>query len=121
MTTESIVIEVSHEVIDNALASAFDSGIAYWARVEDEYRPKGAEDCWLSEVVTRGGWVQLKLLPGDTGRQPRRLTLGNVREGLRMMAAWYPGPFGALLGGTGDSTTGDILLQLSVFGEVIYG
>ena len=41
--------------------------------------------------------------------------------GLRLMAERYPRKFAELVDGTGDATTGDILIQLAAFGELRRG
>ena len=41
--------------------------------------------------------------------------------GLRLMAQKYPRKFAEVVDGTGDATTGDVLIQLAAFGELRYG
>ena len=49
------------------------------------------------------------------------LTLKDVRKGLRLMKKEYPSHYADLVEENDDAETGDIWLQLAVFGEVIYG
>lgn len=50
-----------------------------------------------------------------------RLTLDGIKKGLAKMAKEYPRDFADLVEENDDAITGDIFLQLAVFGEVIYG
>lgn len=45
----------------------------------------------------------------------------NIKAGLKIMAEKYGRHFADFVTGTGDATTGDILVQLSAFGELLYG
>ena len=49
------------------------------------------------------------------------ITLDDVRKGLELMRDQYPQDYADLVTGQDDLNTGDIWLQLAVFGEVIYG
>ena len=55
----------------------------------------------------------------DTAKHP--LTIDNVRRGLELMRDEYPRHFADLVEEQDDAITGDVWLQLAVFGEVIYG
>ena len=49
------------------------------------------------------------------------LTLDDVKKGLELMREQYPSDWADLVEENDDLETGDIWLQLTVFGEVIYG
>ena len=49
------------------------------------------------------------------------ITLDNVRKGLELMRDQYPRHYADLVEENDDLITGDVWLQLAVFGEVIYG
>ena len=55
----------------------------------------------------------------DTAKH--HLTIDNVERGLELMRDQYPRHFADLVGEDDDLVTGDVWLQLAVFGEVIYG
>jgi hypothetical protein len=112
-----VKVTVLDEVVEGVLASAFDSGIAYWARVAGQGRiNEECAECWLHAVPLRGGWVDL-----SDGTQTRRLNRAAVQRGLEQMANHYGKHFGNVLTGGYDASTGDILVQLALFGEVRYG
>ena len=47
------------------------------------------------------------------------LTQSRFSDGAKAMSV-YPGRFAELLTGRGDSITGDILVQMAAFGEIVY-
>lgn len=49
------------------------------------------------------------------------ITLDNVRKGLELMHDQYPRHYADLVEENSDLITGDVWLQLTVFGELIYG
>ena len=49
------------------------------------------------------------------------ITLDNVRKGLELMRDEYPRHYADLVEENDDAITGDVFLQLAVFGELIYG
>ena len=55
----------------------------------------------------------------DTAKH--HLTIADVERGLELMRDQYPRHFADLVGEDDDLVTGDVWLQLAVFGEVIYG
>lgn len=56
-----------------------------------------------------GYWCQITRGPDGVGR------------GLQVMAEKYPRHFGNLISDNDDAETGDVLLQCSVLGEIVYG
>jgi hypothetical protein len=67
--------------------------------------------------------VEYGVMPSYDGEEPTKhyLTLKGVRKGLRLMKKEYPHHYADLVEENDDAITGDIWLQLAVFGEVIYG
>lgn len=53
--------------------------------------------------------------------QPMDLTKKKLRRGLQLMAEKHPTHFSDLQKEDYDAITSDVLLQLSLFGELIYG
>lgn len=49
------------------------------------------------------------------------ITMDDVRKGLELMRDEYPRHYADLMEEDDDLTTGDVWLQLAVFGELIYG
>jgi len=49
------------------------------------------------------------------------LTYAGIVKGLGLMATKYPRHFSNLVADGGDAETGDVLIQLAVFGDIVYG
>lgn len=49
------------------------------------------------------------------------LTAAKVRQGVERMAAKYPWHMKNLLDDNSDAETGDVLVQLSLLGDIVYG
>ena len=103
-----ITIEVPDEVIERAIREA---RIAYWG------------------TITRyvGAWIVTEHEPtaADRSENPDgyRVSSASLVAGLVLMAsgAKTARHFADLMAGTGDSVTGDVLIQCAAFGELRYG
>jgi hypothetical protein len=141
-TTETIkaTIQVDWYTIACALASGMEGGIGYWAKITDYREPAALERTLdklsaevygekpgkelniyrhIDYVLNEGGGVQLQECERDESKA--WLTLEGLRRGVQLMADQYPKHFADLAANSGDAITGDVLVQLAVFGELIYG
>lgn len=93
----------------------------------EEYKNVCIEDKWAAILVNGGTLVVYDEYEMDSelndGEEPTKhyLTLKDVRKGLRLMKKEYPHHYADLVEENDDTITGDVWLQLAVFGEVIYG
>jgi hypothetical protein len=102
--------------IFDTIVSGVEGGIQNWARVTAFWTP--ARGGSANELATDLHLV-CDLVDLETGE---RIALRERwAAGLRLMAERYPRKFAELITGTGDCTTGDVLIQLAAFGEVRYG
>jgi hypothetical protein len=102
--------------IFDTIVSGVEGGIQYWAKVESFWTP-----ACTSTANELGTDLRLAcdLVELETGE---RIALREQwAAGLRLMAERYPRRFAELVNGTGDGTTGDVLIQLAAFGELRYG
>jgi len=99
----------------DAVVSGLQGGIQYWARVTSVWMPARAASAGDFETDLK---LVCDLIELDTGERIK------LREqwaaGLRLMAEKYPRKFAEVVDGTGDATTGDVLIQLAAFGELRY-
>lgn len=108
----AVVSEVKAEDVASALVSAFEGGSTYWIRaISPPYGPKTV-DLILAD--------QLETTVTNDDDELKTLNRSRIHVGLRLMAKDKPGHF-ADLRGNADATTGDVLLQLCLFGKVVYG
>ena len=97
----------------------------YHLAEEDKY--DCIEDKWAAVLINGGTLVVYDEYEMDSelneGEEPTKhyLTLKDVRKGLRLMKKLYPEHYADLVEENDDLITGDVWLQLAVFGELIYG
>lgn len=97
----------------------------YHLAEEDKY--DCIEDKWAAVLINGGTLVVYDEYEMDSelneGEEPTKhyLTLKDVRKGLRLMKKEYPYHYVDLVEENDDAITGDVWLQLAVFGELIYG
>ena len=85
------------------------------------------EDKWATALLKGKGIVVYDCYEMDSelndGEEPTKyhLTMDGVRKGLELMRDQYPRHYADLMEEEDDAVTGDVWLQLAVFGELVYG
>lgn len=85
------------------------------------------EDKWATALLKGKGVVVYDCYEMDSelseGEEPTKyhLTIEGVKKGLELMRDEYPRHWADLAEEEDDAITGDVFLQLAVFGEVVYG
>ena len=85
------------------------------------------EDKWAKALMEGKGVVVYDNYEMDSelneGETPTKhyITMENVQKGLELMRDEYPHHYADLMMEEDDAITGDVWLQLAVFGELIYG
>lgn len=134
MNTITVKQEVSLERIADILCSAVDPGyeaIAYWGEVRDKREPE-AWDFLPEEAIAENGKTYRHYYPLNKGgaliirdneadKEHYTLDLKAVKRGLALMAKSYPKHFADILAENDDNDTADVLVQLSLFGDIVYG
>jgi hypothetical protein len=126
-----IEIDIPDRTIADTLCSAFEGGIGYWARIKDSSIPSETEMArpwgdeytphYISAPLTVGGFVQLACHE-DSDPKPKPLNLETLQAGIKVMVEKYPQHFADMLSeNRSDATTGDVLVQCCVFGEIVFG
>ena len=129
-------LDVSGDDLDNILVTAFEGGSNYWIDKIEVKDYKGCE--WASHVVSKGGsvWVCLDNNPVGAeikGKEYYKWVI-NRKKLLRAISRWFteyyyhrqivkhnlemPSSFSDIDFDAGDT---DIIIQLAIFNEVIYG
>jgi hypothetical protein len=119
-----VSVRIPQETIDSLLCSALDPGVGgsyYWcsARRQDDEASKAPK--WLHEVPLKGGTIVIT--DHEEGDREVLLTPESLKLGLERLAAdsGLSHHLADVLNKNTDAITGDVFLQLCVFGEVIYG
>lgn len=138
----NLVITISQKIsfddIANMLISAFDPAVAstnYWCSINGYTKPKMLNYQYDKEVCYRycdyplntGGAIILRNNEPETDEHGEeyyptyRLTFLSIRHALELMADQYPRHFANLVGDNADGETADVLVQLAVLGDIVYG
>lgn len=123
-------VRVSRKDVADILCTAFEGGSTYWLRRVDEVRLVGAEGAYKSDVPSCGGALRLRFddpkQEEGNGKGRFTLRLDDVLRGIGLaMGPWRENGSGYSLaqicGDEADAETADVVLQMAVFGEVIFG
>jgi hypothetical protein len=103
-----IEIEISDKNIRDIISGA---NVAYWAGQTRD--PK--KQLWQPQKLT------LRITDVHDDGTTVTLKAEDFRRGLEVIAAEYPHHLQSILDENWDSTTGDVLIQCAMFGEIKYG
>ena len=109
-----IEIMIATQTIRDAIESGIHGGIQYWADVLEWRLPTQAID----EAAVDPNVVCV-LRERDGGKVYS--LQGRWLLALQIMATAYPKTFGQILRDSSDANSGDVLIQLAMFGELRYG
>lgn len=116
---EKVVLTVKFEIdaqrIEDTLEGA---GIGYWGRF---HAVDGAESLCDCKVFDRYAFEDDESMTRDASSYMTQLTREKMLAGIALCAVKYPHHFRDFISGNGDATTGDVIVQCAVFGEVKYG
>lgn len=126
--TFKVNVEVTWDQVWYLLSSAMEGGIGYWAAIKELREPPeliwrhADEPCvykHLDYPMNPGGSVVL--VDHENYDKEYVLDLPAIERGLQVMHRdWYH-HFADFMQGNGDATTGDVLVQCALFGDIIYG
>lgn len=112
------VVEIEASVINDLIVTAVEGGSNYWALITK----KSAN--YLTSVGDEAIWVELMT---DEGEYPCRVGVAQIEEGIRRLVGltkgheWARRQMDNLLNENWDAETADVILQLAVLGDVVYG
>ena len=120
-------LEISDELIESILCSAFEGGITYWANniscsANKDMKKVGG---WKHEYLTKTKKKDavMYLHDAETGEK-YPITKKSIIDALQKMDTpeyKYTKALNRLLNGDWDSDDADIVVQTACFGEVVYG
>lgn len=126
----SISIPVPLTKIHNVLISGLEGGANYWLHSDeliDGYRDPSSNLVWYGHEQVFSQPFKAKLRFDDpqkdegNGEGEREITNADLERGLMLMATKAPRHFADLLSDEVDSTTGDVLLQMILLEDIVYG
>lgn len=112
----TLTIEINEETIHNLVTSAIESGhgVRYWASVDAGEHERGWRNYFTAKFTEHGG-IDAEDAPVHT------LSIAKLLNGLQILSAKYPHHFADIIKEDSDATTGDVLVQCALLGDIIYG
>lgn len=109
----TLTFRLSEGTFHDQVTSAIEGGSNYWARIDvGEHQPG-----WRNYFTAKFTIIE------DDGRTlgtTYELTLDKLKAGLQILATKYPHHLNDIIRESGDATTGDVLVQCALFGEIVY-
>jgi hypothetical protein len=117
-------VNVSQDRIASLLCTALDTGCGgswYWIHDYKYTKATGAE--YWHDIPLHGGSIEFDVRElEDDEPEWHTLDATTIEKGLKLMADTYPDyHWRNFITENDDAETGDVFLQLCLFGEVIYG
>lgn len=120
-----VKVKVNNQRLEDLLCCALEGGSNYWYTITHYNYPPGetSETSSLEyphlELPFKGGSVIIEDQFDDFPE--KELDMDAIEQGIQLLERLYPGLFADFIKENEDATTGDIFLQLCLYGEVIYG
>ena len=125
MNKIKITIEISDELIEHLLCSAFEGGSTYWAEniscqdIEDMKKVGGYKSEYLTKTKKNNAVMYIH---AEDHKYP--ITKKNIIDALQKMDTpeyKYTKVLNRILNESWDASDADVVLQTACFGKVVYG
>lgn len=118
-------LELSDLEVVNIYTTAMEGGIGYWA-IANEYKWLYLYEDWENDIVHTLEPDQVLVVLSDTEEtdfKDEELTPAKIRAGVKLLIERYPHLYQILDGDEFhvDANGADAVVQLGLFGEVVYG
>ena len=123
--------EIRYDQISNLITCALEGGSNYWYMIEEKIEPIHWD--WFKSPsfetnhyigdypLNEGGALTISCDTVIKGKSIFILNLTSIEKGLKLMAKNHPQHWNDFISENEDATTGDVFLQLCLFGEIIFG
>lgn len=117
-------LELSDKEVVNIYTTAMEGGIGYWA-VCDEYKWMYLYEDWNNDIVKELDPDQVLVVLSDTEEndfENVELTPAKIRAGAKLLIEQYPHLYQIIDDEFHvDANGADAIVQLGLFGEIVYG
>ena len=118
-------IELSDKEVVSIYTTALEGGIGYWA-IADEYKWQYLYEDWENDIVHPLEPDQVLVVLSDTEDdhfKDEQLTPAKIRAGVKLLIEKYPHMYQILDDNEFhvDADGADAVVQLGLFGEIVYG
>ena len=117
-------VEISDELIEDILCSAFEGGITYWANNiscednEDMKKVGGWKHEYLTKTKKKDAVMYIH--DAETGEK-YPMTKKSIIDALQKLDTKYPEILDRILNEQYDADDADIALQMACFGKIVFG
>lgn len=113
----TVLTQIPRQRLSDLLCSAVEGGTGYWAQVSDMTRTANSD-----YVSVRFHEIE-RLTPRASRAKPivKLITLEEMARGLELASTLAPQHFADFMAENDDAVTADVIVQLAMFGEVVYG
>jgi hypothetical protein len=118
-------IELSDKEVVSIYTTALEGGIGYWA-IADEYKWQYLYEDWENDIVHPLEPDQVLVVLSDTEDddfKDEQLTPAKIRAGVKLLIEKYPHMYQIINDNEFhvDADGADAVVQLGLFGEIVYG
>ena len=116
-------LQVPIQRVKDLVSAAMEGGVQYWAKIA-RYELDGVtkpEFPHINVPFMPGCAIIIDDIEGDPELSNKRLDMDAMKRGLQLMADKNPRHFKELLDEGEDAETGDVFIQLCVYGEIVFG
>jgi hypothetical protein len=119
-------VEITPKQIRDLIVTAFEGGIEYWATDVELVLCNGEpkKSPWYDDPAIYGSSFEIKMLDVEDGETVYTLTREKLLRGLTMLADPKHNRhdcFLSLLNGDYDADDADVIIQMAVHGDLIFG
>lgn len=113
MTSIQIEVEVTDQTLDDIIVTALEGGIGYWCQASVYEHTEGQPHRAIVHQLNED----------ESGYEHRGMTIDRaaIIDGLKRLAPKYSTQLGRLVNDDYDSDDADVVVQMALFGDVIYG
>lgn len=114
----TIAFKLSEGMFHDQVTAAIEGGSNVWARINVGKHQPGWRNYFTAKfTIIEIGDEKAGAIQGKT----YKLSLRKLKAGLQVLADKYLHHFKDIIAETGDATTGDVLVQCALFGDIVYG
>ena len=116
-------VKFDDERVNDLLCCAMEGGSNYWYIIKEYGNPdkEKVEFRHLDLPFLENGYLMIGTVDDSNDDEPIRLDRAAMQKGLQIMADKYPWHFDNFINENDDAETGDVFLQCSLLGDIVYG
>lgn len=119
MLTINVPTTITSQRIADLVVTAFEGGSNHWIEKVERIAGAASDQPWYADPLLYDGVFHIRVWADGS---PYELTVENAKRGFVLLAQQFESTHWAdFMEENEDADTADVWLQLSVFGDIIYG